>query len=153
MNPNYSSPRHFAQTHVSNGAPFYHPQKDSHPTFTGPNYPKSPNSAHFIPGPLPLNSKSYIVKPQYEPIKTNGNSSGYLKTNNELTSPQNSNMAFNQMFSKNSSEMTKSSFHDNNRFAELNNPMGMPESKVQVSNTPTRRQPRFSEPAMFDSPY
>lgn len=57
------------------------------------------------------------------------------------------------MFSKNSSEMTKSSFHDNNRFAELNNPMGMPESKVQVSNTPTRRQPRFSEPAMFDSPY
>ena len=82
MNPNFSSPRNFAPTYVQNGIPFYNPQKDSHANLIPPNYAKSPKSTNFIAGSVQGNSKSYITKPQYEAIKLNGNSSGYLKPNN-----------------------------------------------------------------------
>jgi hypothetical protein len=80
MNPNYSSPRMLAQSHATNGVPFYHPQKDMHPNITAPNFPRSPKSSHFIPAPVQPSSKSYITKPQYEPVKPTANSSGYLKS-------------------------------------------------------------------------
>lgn len=66
MNPNFSSPRNFPPNFIQNGIPFYNPQKDSpHPTLIPQNYAKSPKSANFIPGPMQVNSKSYITKPQY----------------------------------------------------------------------------------------
>lgn len=152
MNPNYSSPRHMGQT-APQTMPFYHPQKEHlPPTFTSPNYPRSPKSAHFLPpGPQQLNSKSYTAKPQYEPIKTGGNSSGYLnlKSSTEYPQPDN-NPGF--TYPKGPSEMTKSSFHDSPKLAE--GPQYPPvEGRNPASQTPPRRQPRFSEPAMFDSPF
>jgi hypothetical protein len=148
MNPNFTSPRHLSQNYPPNGSPFYHPQKELHP-FSAPNYPKSPNSAHFIPPPLPLNSKSYAVKPLHEPVKVSANSSGYLKSSLDLTSHQSNSNGFGPIYPRASNEMTKSSIYDNNKLAETS----ASETKPQVPLTPPRRQPRFSEPAMFDSPF
>jgi hypothetical protein len=147
MNPNYSSPRHLGQT-APPGMPFYHPQKELHPpTFTSPNYPRSPKSAHFLPPNPQLNSKSYTVKPQYEPVKTSGNSSGYLKSSADYTPPE---QPF--IYPKGTSEMTKSSFHDSPKLPEPSQFVPT-EGRLPISQTPPRRQPRFSEPAMFDSPF
>lgn len=124
--------------------PFYHPPKDMHPPgFSSPTYSRSPKSAHFLPpGPPQLNSKSYTVKPQYEPVK-GGNSSGYLKSSLEYTPPE---QPF--PFPKSPTEMTKSSFHDP--------PKPEPpqfqhqDPRMPSTHTPPRRQPRYSEPANLD---
>lgn len=98
MNPNYSSPRNFAPS----GLPFYNPTKEQLPGSFTSNYPKSPGSGHFIPAPQMPSSKSYMVKPQYEPIKSGGNSSGYFKPQvDPPTSFSNSN-GFNPVFPKSS---------------------------------------------------
>lgn len=101
MNPNYSSPRNFAPTHT-NGLPFYNPTtKEQLPTSFNPTYPKSPGSGHFIPATQMTSSKSYMVKPQYEPIKSGGNSSGYFKPQIDPPAYNNSN-GFNPVFPKSS---------------------------------------------------
>lgn len=141
MNPNYSSPRHLGQTAPS--VPFYHPPKELHPPgFTSPTYARSPKSTHFLPQQQ-LSSKSYAVKPQYEPVKASGNTSGYLKPSLEHPSEQ---TPF--VYSKGSSEMTKSSFHEASK--QEPSPFVHNEPRMPASQTPPRRQPRFSEPANLD---
>jgi hypothetical protein len=143
MNPNYSSPRHMGQT--APNVPFYHPQKDMHPPgFSSPTYSRSPKSAHFLPpGPPQLNSKSYTIKPQYEPVKGGANSSGYLKSSLDYPPPDAS-----FPFPKSPTEMTKSSFHDPPKPEPPQ--FQQQDPRMPSAHTPPRRQPRYSEPANLD---
>lgn len=52
------------------------------------------------------------------------------------------------MYPKSNNEMTKSSFHDHNKFTEASTYSGNTQSRVQTPIHGTRRQPRMSEPAM-----
>jgi hypothetical protein len=115
------------------------------PGFSSPTYSRSPKSAHFLPpGPPQLNSKSYTVKPQYEPVKGGGNSSGYLKSSLEYPPPPEPPFPF----PKSPTEMTKSSFHDPPKPEPPQ--FQQQDPRMPSAHTPPRRQPRYSEPANLD---
>lgn len=52
------------------------------------------------------------------------------------------------MYPKVSNEMTKSSFHDYNKFTDSTTYSGNTDSRIQTNIHPPRRQPRMSEPSM-----
>lgn len=87
MHPSYLSPKNFAQTQPQNGVSFYNPQKEIQSNFETQAYTKSPTNAQFVQSPFQPISRSYIVKPKYDPNKKNSNNSGYLKPNAESQAP------------------------------------------------------------------
>lgn len=155
MNPNYSSPRNnFNANQLNVPPPFYNPQNKEIPNHFPPNpvLSRSPNSLQFMNGQMQHpSSKSYTVKPSFEPIKTNTNNSTYMKSSIETTSTQSNFNNFAPSYPKVAGEMTKSSFHDPPRATEHAINFSKPNERIPIS-TPQRRQPRYSEPANMEPP-
>lgn len=145
MNPTYSSPRSHNNPFTNSlHQPFYNPQKDTLPShITSPNN-KLPSQFSHAPGQT--NSKSYLVKNNYEHPKPTSNNSAYFKSANETANSSGGFQNFSSNFGKSSGEMTKSSFHDHPKVSEAP-PASFPRPNDRLPiGSPPRRQPRFSEP-------
>lgn len=150
-------------------SPFYNPQKDA----PNPNNPTlyQPPPQPTLPFQANTSSKSYIARSNIMDLKAPGNNtSAYVKNGVEgsvvtgkfgggnVTSPTsaystNNYQGFNSPYQpKLSSEMVKSLIHENAKLPEQTIAFTPPPEKPNfLSNTPTRRAPRMSEPLQFDS--
>lgn len=102
MNPTYSSPRgHNYPNPNGFQPPFYNPQQKeslgSHITS-----PPSKVTPPFTHTPGQTNSKSYLVKNNFEHPKPTSNNSAYLKSVTETTSSSGGFQSFSSNFGKNS---------------------------------------------------
>lgn len=140
--------------------PFYNPQKDS----INPNNPSlyqnsNPGQPIFLPN---SNSKSYIARSSIiDQPKPSNNTSAYLKNVNEqppkfipsALSPNANSYQLPFPAKPQPTEMVKSLIHDGLKSPESTFGYStQPEKPSFLTNTPTRRAPRMSEPHQFDPP-
>jgi hypothetical protein len=145
MNPTFSSPRSHNNAYPNNiHPPFYNPQQKESLTghLTSPQN-KIPPQFGYVAGQT--NSKSYLVKNNFEHPKPPTNNSAYLKSATETANSSGGFQGFSSNFNKTSGEMTKSSFHDYPKVSEA--PIAFPRTADRLPvGSPPRRQPRYSEP-------
>jgi hypothetical protein len=128
MNP-YSSPRQMSANYAT--SPFYNPQKEPiNHSIQISHQRELPTTQFGSTNQLTTGSKSYIVKSNHtETAKSNNNNSGYFKNSHEGYTIGNKHPSsngnptsfinFNQTnYSKNITEMAKSSFHDTTKTSE-----------------------------------